>query len=252
MKSLGFGLSLLLVGAFVFAQSEDVKFTGCLTNGGSIVKVAIGDVPQSPCIGSQLQISWNAQGPKGDKGDQGNDGPAGPPGANGAPGANGTNGINGTNGTDGKDGKDGKDGAAAPRYEFVGFSEVSGLAWEGIARFNAWCDIYDASARMCTSEEFMNTPYHIPSGVWGRIRPVFKPCAGGSDREIMLLDASGETNFSGSSYLQGQLTCNGWSRALHDEWSLMVDSNGKFFLDRCDVEHVVACCAPVEEDGQQP
>lgn len=61
-------------------------YTGCLTGGGSINKVAVGDDPAGPCRGNSVQISWNAEGRQGPPGDPGAAGPPGAPGPPGGPG----------------------------------------------------------------------------------------------------------------------------------------------------------------------
>ena len=65
--------------------AQENVYTGCLKN-GSLTKVAIGTAPQSPCVRSEVQITWNQtgpQGPDGPAGPQGEQGPEGPPGADG-------------------------------------------------------------------------------------------------------------------------------------------------------------------------
>jgi hypothetical protein len=46
-------------------------YTGCLTNGGTINKVAIGNSPAGTCDGNSTQISWNQEGQQGPQGIQG-------------------------------------------------------------------------------------------------------------------------------------------------------------------------------------
>lgn len=55
-------LTLLVGGSviMVMAQGEPESFTGCLTTGGSLVKLAVGDEPASPCTYGQMEISWNS------------------------------------------------------------------------------------------------------------------------------------------------------------------------------------------------
>ena len=69
-------IGIINVETNTFAQEEtnDV-FTGCLTQDGAIIKVAIGTEPAKPCKGSQKQISWNAQGVPGTDGQDGMDAP---------------------------------------------------------------------------------------------------------------------------------------------------------------------------------
>ena len=83
MKTLGLGFSLFLICVFLFAQTtDDRKYTGCLTNGGSIINVAIGEQPAKPCSVNQIEIAWNETGPKGEDGPPG---PQGEPGSCGVP-----------------------------------------------------------------------------------------------------------------------------------------------------------------------
>lgn len=63
----------LVTGGVVMAQggSGTDSFTGCLTNGGSLTKVAVGDEPAKPCKGNQLQVTWSQTGPPGAPGADG-------------------------------------------------------------------------------------------------------------------------------------------------------------------------------------
>lgn len=76
-------VSLLLValgvffGGVVYANAQGEMFTGCLTPGGDLKNVALGDGPAGECKGNSFEVSWNVQGPTGP---QGPAGPEGPPG----------------------------------------------------------------------------------------------------------------------------------------------------------------------------
>lgn len=52
-------------------HGDDVIYTGCLTRGGNIIKVAIGEEPAQPCADDHTLIKWNAQGPSGPPGPSG-------------------------------------------------------------------------------------------------------------------------------------------------------------------------------------
>lgn len=62
------------------AQEEPVEYTGCLTPGGDITNVAIGDAPLKDCKGNSIEIHWNEIGPPGEQGPQGIQGEQGPSG----------------------------------------------------------------------------------------------------------------------------------------------------------------------------
>ena len=57
-----FVLALLVLSAGI-VQAGSQTFTGCLTKGGAIIKVAIGDAPARPCTFKQEQISWTFADP---------------------------------------------------------------------------------------------------------------------------------------------------------------------------------------------
>ena len=79
----GLILGFTMVAAVAIAQPEpdDTVYTGCLTQGGNLVDVAVGEEPRNPpCNPNQETISWNAQGPRGAQGLPGEDGEPGPPG----------------------------------------------------------------------------------------------------------------------------------------------------------------------------
>lgn len=49
--------------ALVTGQADSQKFTACLTAGGALVSVALGDDPARPCSFGQTEVSWNQEGP---------------------------------------------------------------------------------------------------------------------------------------------------------------------------------------------
>ena len=108
-------LGTSLGGAAVAQSPVDTNtYTGCLTNGGRIKNVAVGDSPRKACKGNQTEITWNAQGeqgPQGEIGPAGPEGPQGPAGADGAAGDAGPTGPQGDAGAAGEAGAAGQDGA---------------------------------------------------------------------------------------------------------------------------------------------
>ena len=57
------------LGGVAIAQIDSGDaYTGCLTDGGSINKVAIGNEPLKPCPEDQTEIGWNQTGPQGPAG----------------------------------------------------------------------------------------------------------------------------------------------------------------------------------------
>ena len=52
-----FVLALLVLSAGL-VQAGGQTFTGCLTKGGAIIKVAVGEAPAKPCQGNQEQVTW--------------------------------------------------------------------------------------------------------------------------------------------------------------------------------------------------
>ncbi len=51
--------AMVLTGGAVLAAGSGYTYTGCLTTGGQIVKVAFGTQPANSGVGQQNQISWN-------------------------------------------------------------------------------------------------------------------------------------------------------------------------------------------------
>jgi hypothetical protein len=68
-----------VLGGLTSGRAEAATYTGCLNNGGSITRVAIGTSPNGSCSPNETQISWNSTGPAGPPG------PAGPAGQLGRP-----------------------------------------------------------------------------------------------------------------------------------------------------------------------
>ena len=59
---------LIFLGGLAFANGQGDVFTACLTPGGGLKNVAVGDSPTAPCRGNSTEVSWNAQGPPGPPG----------------------------------------------------------------------------------------------------------------------------------------------------------------------------------------
>lgn len=57
-------VSIVAFGASLLQASEQ-QFTGCLTTGGTLVRVAVGVEPLRPCTPNQTEVTWNQQGPAG-------------------------------------------------------------------------------------------------------------------------------------------------------------------------------------------
>ncbi len=106
-------IAMLVIGGMLatgvaFAAGANGKMAGCLTNSGTLVKVAKGNSPSAGCGAGEEKIVWNKKGKRGKTG------------AAGADGVDGADGIDGTNGKDGKngaDGADGKSGVPGPKGE---------------------------------------------------------------------------------------------------------------------------------------
>ena len=103
-------LLVVIAGGAALAASSGDTYTGCLTPGGTIIKVAIGASPAGNCTGQQTQITWSETGPSGPVGPQGPAGPQGPVGPQGATGATGSAGPAGAVGPAGPQGPEGPSG----------------------------------------------------------------------------------------------------------------------------------------------
>jgi hypothetical protein len=92
-----FGALLMTAGVAVGNGTD--TYTACVTPGGELTSVAIGDSPTKACRGNSVQISWNAEGSSG---------------ADGADGADGTDGAEGAEGVEGPAGEKGDKGDPGP------------------------------------------------------------------------------------------------------------------------------------------
>lgn len=92
----GVGIAVGLVAASVgltAAAGTPKTYSACLSSKlGVMYNVAIGTQPLAKCVGSDVTISWNEQGPQGPAGLQG---PSGAPGAQGPAGPSGAPGVGG-------------------------------------------------------------------------------------------------------------------------------------------------------------
>lgn len=70
LRRVSYFLAALAVffGGVVYASAQGETFTGCLTPGGDLKNVALGDGPAKGCTGSSVEVSWNAEGPQGPPG----------------------------------------------------------------------------------------------------------------------------------------------------------------------------------------
>lgn len=131
---------VVLFGALLSAASAedpDVTYTGCLTDGGSIIKVAIGEEPRQQCQGNQIEMSWNMSGPEGPAGPEGPVGPQGEPGPEGAQGEQGPPGEQGEQGEPGPPGEVGFLGQFCPSGEWVaGFTLEGDMVCSGDVDFD--------------------------------------------------------------------------------------------------------------------
>jgi hypothetical protein len=100
----------LVAGGTALAAGGPDTYTGCLTPGGKIVKIAIGSDPAGDCTGQQTQVSWNETGPEGPAGPQGPAGLQGRVGPQGDPGPQGRPGLQGPQGPVGPQGPAGPSG----------------------------------------------------------------------------------------------------------------------------------------------
>ena len=129
----------------------------------------------------------------------------------------------------------------AARYRLVGFTSALFNGGRGVRTYTQACQAdFLSAARMCTSEEVLNTVAwpEVPGEIRGWLRPVFQPTGDG------VADASGVGG--GTS---GDLTCLGWSLSLSSFGGSTVSGDGRFAIpysgSRCNVARPVACCAPV-------
>jgi hypothetical protein len=140
-------------------------------------------------------------------------------------------------------------GSPACPYQWVGATTVlydgsgNGLGFIGMT--SECRGEFGAGARMCTSQEIMDSDTNnlnaIPAvGCW--VRPSWRPNGGSSST----LDESG------LSFTSSSMTCNAWTRAdsgqtgllLGPEGSMRVYDQGTGFEAQCDIPRSVACCKP--------
>lgn len=127
-------------------------------------------------------------------------------------------------------------------YQFVGFSTATVQGDAGVFGMTAQCQAtFDATARMCTSVEVMETvvlPSSLPPNTSGWVRPVFVPTGSGSG---FVIDAGGEQS--------SDLSCRGWSTSYSGNSGLVVDDDGRIstqnYSSHCNQARPVACCKPV-------
>jgi hypothetical protein len=124
-------------------------------------------------------------------------------------------------------------------FEFVGFSSGTVLPSVGAMAMTDECNATYGAARMCTSEEFLNSVFDqvAPAGpAW--IRPAFQGFDGST-----AIDASGVT---------GTMTCIGWS-SVGGVSHLAVSGSGTFSQEFCHIAaRPVACCQLQETPAAPP
>jgi hypothetical protein len=130
------------------------------------------------------------------------------------------------------------------RYQFVGFSTSTFDGGQGVRTYTEACQAdFSSSARMCTSEEVLNTVQWpaVPDSARGWVRPSYQPTS------FSFLDASG---VGPQGRANGELTCGGWSFSASTLYGLAVSGDGRFVTpglnDSCDVARPIACCALIE------
>jgi len=124
---------------------------------------------------------------------------------------------------------------------FVGFTGNTFDGGQGVRTYTDACqDVFDASARMCTSVEILETVKWpaVPRTTRGWVRPVYQTFDGG------IVDASGVQDATPTS---GALSCSGWSSSAPSVHGLAVSGDGRFAtpgtFDSCDTTRPIACCA---------
>jgi hypothetical protein len=122
---------------------------------------------------------------------------------------------------------------AAARYQLVGFTSLTFDGGQGIRTYTQACQSdFTLAARMCTSEEVLNTIHwpNVPAATRGWVRPVYQSATASE-----VVDASGRAGSVGS----GALSCGGWGFASNTRHALAVSGDGRFvtpgFNDTCDV-----------------
>jgi hypothetical protein len=122
--------------------------------------------------------------------------------------------------------------AALAEARFVGFSSATFDGAQGVRTYTETCQVdYLSAARMCTSEEVLNTvswPAE-PASTKGWVRPVYQPVS---------YDASGVQLADN----QGALACQGWKATGGLNRGLAVFGDGRFETGSCDDARPIACC----------
>ncbi len=124
-------------------------------------------------------------------------------------------------------------------FQFVGISSDTQFGNAGVRSFALRCQSdYGAAARMCTSEEILETivwPAPAAEAAW--VRPVFNPVGGGGG---VAVDASGKNDSPTN------LTCDGWESTV-GVTGLVVLRLAGFDTLLCDTPRPIACCKRVPE-----
>ena len=174
------------------------SITGCVrSHNGRLYHVQVGATPLHRCFDGDSEISWNLQGPPG-------------PSGSGAP------------------------------LDCVGCSTEVGSGSTGVGGFGGICrDEFGPGARMCKSTEILDSTTLPDSGALMRcwVRPVFQPLArdAGTDPEPVVLDASGQDNFTSPGLTRGSLSCSGWASSKNTLEGLLVNPSFTNQLHPCDL-----------------
>jgi hypothetical protein len=131
-------------------------------------------------------------------------------------------------------------------FQIVGVTSTSHLGGEGVRTFTLACQAdYGPAARMCTSEEVLQTVVWpvIEADAW--VRPVFVSTSGIGGAEVDVSGVKGDSQY---------MSCYGWNDSTINYSGMTVTTAGAIrFSDvmgnglRCDVPRRVACCKRVPE-----
>jgi hypothetical protein len=127
---------------------------------------------------------------------------------------------------------------------FLGFSMLPGVAGgDGLLAMRQACGMFGAGARMCTSEEILESTALTDQGAgtaWVRVAPISDAAPAREDHRASFIDASG-VYFS-----EEFANCNGWTYAPGPfdppRQALIVTGSFVFDVGSCRELRPVACC----------
>lgn len=130
-------------------------------------------------------------------------------------------------------------GGAGDR-QLVGYTVETVRANVGIFALNNACEREFPGARMCTTEEILNSVSDDPSRSTAWIRPVsiISESTTNPDRSIQFDTASGIFNFG--SY--DSLNCKGYKSGSQFAGSIGLNQDGGFGMAPCSTSRSIACC----------